>query len=358
MYKVVQWATGSVGRTTLRRILDHPGLELVGLYVHDPAKVGRDAGEIARRPATGVLATSRIEEILALEADVVLHTPRISVPYVDQNAEVERLLASGKNVISVNGFYMPEVHGEAYAGPLRAAAQRGNATLAGIGLNPGFVAERIALALTGLMARLDDIECRETVDASFIPAPGFVFEVMGFGTDPASNDITRGPLARMYTELYSETFALVAAALGTTVTTLEPDHRLTLAPRDLAITAGTIRQGTVAATEWCWQAGFADGCRMTHSVLWTADPRLHGERDAAHWQIRLRGRPNVELSFRLEDPDPAAPASRAAMDALGALLIRAIPEVCAAPAGFYRLPSLLPFRRRLQSGPPGPQASE
>ena len=342
MYKVVQWATGSVGRTTLRRILDHPGLELVGLYVHDPAKVGRDAGEIARRPATGVLATSRIEEILALEADVVLHTPRISVPYVDQNAEVERLLASGKNVISVNGFYMPEVHGEAYAGPLRAAAQRGNATLAGIGLNPGFVAERIALALTGLMARLDDIECRETVDASFIPAPGFVFEVMGFGTDPASNDITRGPLARMYTELYSETFALVAAALGTTVTTLEPDHRLTLAPRDLAITAGTIRQGTVAATEW----------------LWTADPRLHGECDAAHWQIRLRGRPNVELSFRLEDPDPAAPASRAAMDALGALLIRAIPEVCAAPAGFYRLPSLLPFRRRLQSGPPGPQASE
>jgi hypothetical protein len=85
---------------------------------------------------------------------------------------------------------------------------------------------------------------------------------------------------------------------------------------------------------------------MTHSVLWTADPGLHGGRDAAHWQIRLRGRPNVELSFRLEDPDPAAPTSRAAMDALAALMIRAIPEVCAAPAGFWQLPAVLPYQAR------------
>lgn len=346
MYRVIQWATGSVGRTALRRVIDHPDLELVGLYVYDPAKVGRDAGDIAKRPPTGVRATDRIEEILALEADVVLHTPRISVPYTDQNAVVERLLASGKNVISVNGFYLPEVHGEDYAGPLRAATQRGHATLAGIGLNPGFVAERIALALTGLMAKLEAIECREVVDASFIPAADFVFEVMGFGSDPAAGDITRGPLARMYTALYAETFGYVARMLGTTVATLEPDHRLTLAPRDLAIAAGTLRQGTVAATEWRWHADFADGRRMTHALLWTADPALHGERDAAHWQVRLRGRPNVELSFRVEDPDPAAPASRAAMDATAAVLVRAIPEVCAAPAGFYRLPAVLPFRER------------
>ena len=36
MRKVVQWATGSVGRTALRRIIDHPDLQLVGLLVHDP----------------------------------------------------------------------------------------------------------------------------------------------------------------------------------------------------------------------------------------------------------------------------------------------------------------------------------
>lgn len=346
MYKVIQWATGSVGRTTLRRIIDHPDLELAGLYVYDPAKAGRDAGEIAKRAPTGVRATARIEEILALDADVVLHTSRISVPYAGQNADVERLLASGKNVISVNGFYAPETHGEAYAGPLRAAALAGRATLAGIGLNPGFVAERIALALTGLVARLDRIECCETVDGSFIAASGLVFDVMGFGADPAVTDVTRGPLAELYTALYAETFACVAAALGTTVAHLEPAHRVTLAPCDIRIAAGTVRLGTVAATEWCWHAEFADGSRMTHSVLWTADPGLHGDRDAAHWTIRLSGRPNVELTLKIDEPDPKAPASRAAMDATAALLIRAIPEVVAAPPGFFRLPVVAPFKAR------------
>lgn len=346
MYKVVQWATGSVGRTALRRVIDHPDLELVGLYVHDPAKAGRDAGEIAKRAPTGILATTRIEDVLALEADVVLHTSRISIPYEDQNADVKRLLASGKNVVSVNGFYLPEAHGEAYAGPLRTAALRGNATLAGMGLNPGFVAERIALALTGLVARLDRIECFETVDGSFIPASGLVFGVMGFGTDPADSDLLRGPLERMYTALYAETFACVARALGTTVVRLEPAHHFTLAPHDIAIAAGTIRKGTVAATKWHWDVQFADGCRMAHSVLWTADPGLHGGRDAAHWRIRLTGRPNVELAFKVEEPDPGAPASRAAMDATAALLIRAIPDVVAAPPGFFRLPVLAPFRAR------------
>lgn len=346
MYKVVQWATGSVGRTALRRIIDHPDLELAGLYVYDPGKVGRDAGEIAKRPATGVKATNRIEDILALDADVVLHAPRISVPYADQNAEVVRLLASGKNVISVNGYYMPEVHGAAYAGPLREAARRGNATLAGIGLNPGFVAERIALAMSTLMARIECIECREMVDGSRIPAKELVFGVMGFGSDPALADITRGPLAQLYTSLYSETFAYMADALGTRVARLEPDHRLTLAPRDIRIAAGTVENGTVAATEWRWHAEFADGSAMTHSLLWTSDRSLHDDRDAAHWTIRLMGRPNVELNFKVEDPDPSAPASRAAMDATVALLVRAIPDVCAAPAGFYRLPAAVSYRRR------------
>ena len=67
MYRVVQWATGSMGRTALRRVIDHPDLELAGVYVYDARKVGVDAGEIARRPATGVRATNRIEDILARE---------------------------------------------------------------------------------------------------------------------------------------------------------------------------------------------------------------------------------------------------------------------------------------------------
>lgn len=60
-YRVVQWATGNIGLRSLRAVIDHPQLELVGLYVYSDAKVGRDAGELCGADPTGVVATRDIE---------------------------------------------------------------------------------------------------------------------------------------------------------------------------------------------------------------------------------------------------------------------------------------------------------
>ena len=54
-YRVVQWATGSVGASAFRAIVEHPDLDLVGVLVSDPTKDGRDAGELCGAPPTGVL---------------------------------------------------------------------------------------------------------------------------------------------------------------------------------------------------------------------------------------------------------------------------------------------------------------
>ncbi len=348
MYRVVQWATGAMGRTALRRIIDHDDLKLVGVYVYDGKKAGKDAGEIARRPLTGVLATNRVEDIVALAPDVVIHTPRIGHPYLREDDHVIRLLGAGINVISTAGFHYPDAHGTAYAGPLRAACLRGDSTLAGLGLNPGFIAERLAVMLTGMCAQLSSLASYEIADASGMKSPEFVFGTMGFGTNPESTDVTRGPLAKMFGELFLEVFHAVAAELGTTVVTVDPRHKTTVAPADMPIAAGIIRAGTVAATEWRWEAVFADQRRMVHSVTWTADPTLHGvrRRDAASWRIEIEGRPNIRLSMLIEDPDPAAPHTRAGADATVALALRAIPEVCAAPAGFFHMAGLSPHSDR------------
>lgn len=342
--KVIQWATGSVGRTTLRRVIDDPRFELVGVYVTNPAKVGRDAGEIAKRPATGVLATDDVEAILALDADVVIHTPLIPVPYDKLNGEVARLLASGKNVVSTNGFYRPHAQGEAYASPLLAAALKGGATLAGSGLNPGVMGERIAVMLSGMVARLDHILCREVFDASQTDSAGLLFDAMGFGVDPAEQDLTTSPLARMYDRLYAETLDYVAEKIGTSVVAIEPQHELTFAPTDIALKPGTIRAGCVAATTWRWFGRFANGTTMTHEILWTAAHELHGESDDAHWLIELTGRPNVRATIALSDPDPAAPPSRPPMDATAATIINTLPLIVAAPPGFFDLPAVAPHR--------------
>src|SRR5688572_27893368 len=95
-YRVVQWATGGMGRNVLRAIIDHPALELVGVFVYGGAKAGRDAGELSRRATTGVLATNDRARILALDADVVVHAGRIVPPYGSHDADLIALLESGK----------------------------------------------------------------------------------------------------------------------------------------------------------------------------------------------------------------------------------------------------------------------
>ena len=68
-YRVVQWSTGNVGRHSLAGIHAHPELQLVGVYVSNPDKVGHDAGELAGLASTfGVAATSDVDALLALEA--------------------------------------------------------------------------------------------------------------------------------------------------------------------------------------------------------------------------------------------------------------------------------------------------
>jgi len=52
------------------------------------------------------------------------------------------------------------------------------------------------------------------------------------------------------------------------------------------------------------------------------------------------------VTIVIEDPDPGAPHMRAATDATVAIALRAIPDVCAAPAGFYRVPVSGAFRER------------
>ena len=48
-YRVIQWATGGVGRAAIEGVLDHPELDLVGCWVHSASKAGVDVGDLLGR---------------------------------------------------------------------------------------------------------------------------------------------------------------------------------------------------------------------------------------------------------------------------------------------------------------------
>ena len=69
-YRVVQWTTGNVGKSSVAAIAKNPTLELVGCYAWSPEKAGTDVGELCGIEPLGVAATNDVDALLALKPDV------------------------------------------------------------------------------------------------------------------------------------------------------------------------------------------------------------------------------------------------------------------------------------------------
>ena len=351
-YRVIQWATGGMGRNCLRAVIDHPAMELAGVYVYGEGKAGRDAGEIARRPATGVIATRDVDEILALDADVVIHAARLAPPYGAHDAELARLLASGKNVVSINGYSHPRHWGATRLAPLEAACLQGRSTLAGAGLNPGFAGEQLAVVATGICTAIDHLEVVESVDCVPVRSPEYVFGVLGFGADPRAvepNDPAWGPAAAL-NGMYEETLAAIAAQLGMVLDRVVTEHRAFAATHDLQVAAGTIPKGRIGHFNWRWR-GVVDGApRLTMSIHWYMEAAHLQDPRPPLWRIHVQGQPGIRMSVDLEKRAGDESPTSAEQIALAGAVINAIPGVCAAPAGVMTRPVATPYAHGFATG--------
>ncbi|MQY20840.1 hypothetical protein [Nocardia macrotermitis] len=106
-HRLIIWGPGDMGGRALRTALESPRFEVVGVKVFSPHKHGRDIGELAGLPPVGVTATTSKAEILALEADCVVHTPTTPALVQGADTDVLELLESGKNVVSAASYHNP-----------------------------------------------------------------------------------------------------------------------------------------------------------------------------------------------------------------------------------------------------------
>jgi hypothetical protein len=285
-----------------------------------------------------------VDQIVATDADVVIHTARLQLPYSKHDDDICRLLRSGKNVITTAGHHYPRAHGDERVELFERACAEGGTSLFGVGVSPGFIGERLALALASTSVDLDAITIDEVFDASGMLSPDFVFTVMGMGTDPATTDLFAGPLPELYRTLYSETLAFMADRLGFTGYTLEADHHVELATQDLALRAGVITAGTVAATEWRWHVVVDGRRRLSLAIIWTMDPTLPRYQGRPHWRIHVTGKPELTVSIDLHDPVNADTMTTAAQYIAAGIVMQAIPVVVTAPPGIIEPVVFAPYR--------------
>lgn len=334
-HRVIQWSTGNVGRHCVRLVARHPELELVGLWVHSPAKVGHDAGALVGIEPLGVTATDDTDALLALDADCVCYTATADLRPTEAIADLARILASGKNVVSssvVPLVYPPHVD-PALREPLEAACETAGVSCFTSGIDPGWANDLLPLALTGTCERVDHLRVMEVVNYATYAQPTVLFDTMGFGQPLDSTPLLLVPGVLSFA--WGGTVRVLAAGLGLDVDTLRETHERRPAERDLDLGFGVVAAGTTAALRFEVQ-GIVDGDeRVTLEHVTRLDdalapdwPRPPGR---SGYRVIVTGSPNYTCDLEMigEDGDH----NTAGLVGTAGRLVNAIPAVCAAPPG-------------------------
>ena len=334
--RVIQWATGAVGTAQLREVIDDPDLELVGLFVFSPSKVGVDAGTIVGRPETGITATNDKSEILALDADVVLHAASKGFAVNTNTDDIVALLASGKNVITTTSYNHLPTYGQGADTRIPAACEQAGTRFHAAGENPGFMFERLAVGLTALSQRVDTITVQEFVDTSGVSAPEMLFELMGMGKPPEAISV-ESTMFRAVSVQYEQALAATADALSLELDEIRTNIETATVDHDVEVACGTLPAGTVVGQILSWSAYHDGRPVLVAEEYWTCT------NDIPEWDLSLEGfalRVVVEGAPRIRvdlviDNDPVAKLESVSGGQLAVAMtaVRAIPDVLRAPPG-------------------------
>ena len=341
-YRVVQWATGNIGLRSLQAVIEHPDLELVGLYVYSDAKVGRDAGELCGLPQVGVAATHDIDEILAQQPDCVL--------YMGDRVDVDaicRLLESGANVVSTRSeFHRPASLDPETRMRLEAACARGSSTLFSTGSSPGFITEALPIALLSMQRRLDRLLIEEFADMSSRNSPEMIFELMGFGRDPSHFD-PRGVEAHGGAS-FAGSLRTVADALGLPLDEVVAKGQVAVAIHATDIAAGRVEAGTIAAQRLDVTGMHGGRPLLCFRANWYLTPEVDPAWDlrATGWHLLVEG--DTPLDVDIHFPVPPEKWTTTSPGLTAHRPVNAIPYVCQAEPGIRtstELPQIIPVLR-------------
>ena len=333
MYRVIQWATGGVGKAAIQGVLRHPELELVGCWVHSADKDGRDVGELIGEDPIGVAASTDVDTLLATDADCVMYSPLLPDDQV-----VMKILRSGKNVVTPVGWVYPDRDNPSVRA-IEEAALAGAVTLHGSGIHPGGITERFPLMISSLSSAITHVRAEEFSDIRTYNAPLVVREVMGFGLTP--EQAMSGPIAALLEAGFKQSVRMVADQLGFRA---EPRIRST---QEVAVAvSGTdelvvpMEAGTVAARRFRWQAIVDDEPVVTAAVNWLMcevelDPPWTLGPDGERFEVEVTGDPDVSLTFKGLQPESVAEGLKRnpGVVATANHCVSAIPYVCEAGPG-------------------------
>jgi 2,4-diaminopentanoate dehydrogenase len=338
-YRVVQWATGRIGESSLRELIRSPQMNLVGVYVHSESKDGRDAGELCGLAPIGVKATRDIDKIIALKPDCV-----VAMQEGANLDDVCRFLEAGINIATSRVDYLePERMDPEVRRRTEDACRKGGASIYASGASPGFSSEALPLVLTSMSRRMDCMTIDEFAD---IPAscPDIQVQAMGFGRMPGAE--FNPQLLAHIAHGFIQSVSVIAKALNLPLDDMQVAGETANAKERFLLPGGTpIERGSIAAQR-ITVSGIRSGRPIIrYRINWyctTAIDRDWRLRDNG-WRVLIEGETPIDVNVSFPVPKERMSPAMAALTAYR--VINSVPYVCAAAPGIRTtadLPNIVP----------------
>jgi 4-hydroxy-tetrahydrodipicolinate reductase len=330
--RVLHFGLGPIGAAVARVVAERPGFKIVGGIDIDPAKVGRDVGDVAglgRRLNAKVWDDAR-QALKKLKADVAVLCTSSSIKAV--MPQIEAVLKARLPIVSTTEeLAYPGYTHIRHARQINSWARKAKVAVLGTGVNPGFVMDALPITLTAACERINRVTVTRIQDARERRLPFQQKIGAGLTTEQFQKRVDRGTLGHVG---FTESIAMIADTLGWTVDRIKDEVKPKLAQVTVSSEFLAVDPGYVCGIV---QEGI--GYRKGEPVI-----RLHMEAylgaPESYDLVEIEGSPRLSMKMAGGIHGDVATAS---------IVVNSIPKVLAAAPGLHTmrdlpLPSFYPGR--------------
>ena len=313
--RVIQFGVGPIGASLVRLMREKQAIEVIGAIDTDPAKAGRDLGEVAgASDAPWGVEISAETDVLGEAADVVVHSTSSRLPAVMD--QISACLAAESCVVSTcEELAYPYRKYPDLAAKLDAEAKSCGVALVGTGVNPGFVMDKLVLTLGAAAQRVDSVSVTRIVDASKRRLPLQKKIGAGLSAEEFKQQVAAGTIKH---HGLPESIAMVADGFGFEIDEITETIDPMIAREAFRTEFLEVAAGRAAGVHQIAR-GLSGGKEKIYMEL-----QMYVGAPESSDKIELRGEPNLVLTI---------PGGTHGDIATAALVVNTIPAILAAPAG-------------------------
>lgn len=323
--RVICYGLGPIGVEVVRAMERRPGFEITGAVDIDPAKTGRDLGEVAGlERKLGIPVVASLEGIAKPgAADLATHT---TGSYLEQVApQLRSLLAAGLNVVSTcEELAYPQAQHPEYAQDLDLLARAHGVTILGTGVNPGYVFDSLILNASATCQEVRAVRGWRVLDAGKRRLPLQKKVGAGLSKEEFQRLVDQGAVRHVG---LVESLRMVADSLGWQLERTEEITEGVIAEEDVQTEYLLVKAGQVAGVHQIGR-GFLHGREVI-----TLDLQMYVGAKQASDRLQIDGVPEINLEIHGGTRGDPATAG---------ITVNAAPLVVAAPPGLATMASLPP----------------